>query len=236
MDDALTSGSSNLEAMDAAPKYQASMTQLMVSRMGLERGTVLDFGAGSGSYTRAAKSATNWDVQALEPYTALHARIGPGIAVHASLDRVPLASLDGAFSLNVFEHIEDDVGTLRLLARRCQPDAPIFILVPAHMSLWSPMDDLVGHVRRYSLSGLVKMAQAAGMRVESKGWFDTTGFFATHAYRAATRAGLVAKVDGSVTKEQVGAFDRVFSLAEPLFRAAHVPLGKNCWVLLRAQD
>lgn len=235
MVEALNSGSSNLEAMDAAPTYQAAMLKLMVSQMGLREGRVLDFGAGSGAYTRAAAAQTAWSMCALEPYEALHPLIGQGVEKYSSLDDVSQASLDGAFSLNVLEHIDDDVNALRTLSARCRPGAPIFLLVPAHMSLWSPMDDLVGHVRRYSMLRLTAGASAAGLVVERQGWFDTTGFFATHAYRMAVKAKLLAQTNGAVSKTQVGAFDRLFKVSEPVFAALRVPLGKNCWVLARTR-
>lgn len=231
MDSALSSGSANLEAMDAARAYQAAMTKLLVTQLGLEQGRVLDFGAGTGSYTRAAAVARpGWEMVAMEPHVALHREIGAGVEVHTDLESIPPASLDGAFSLNVFEHIDDHVAVLAGLAAKCKPGAPIFILVPAHMSLWSPMDDLVGHVRRYSLQGLAELGASAGLRVTKQGWFDSTGFFATKVYRVAASLKLLRGPAGAINKGQVGLFDRVFSLIEPVL--SKVSPGKNCWIRL----
>jgi SAM-dependent methyltransferase len=232
MDKAFTleSGSANLEAMNAAQSYQAAMARLVVREMGLRQGMVLDFGAGTGTYSRAVDRMTGWDIFAMEPHRELHPAFGRGIKVVSSLEEVAPISLDGAFSLNVFEHIEDDVAALRDLAACCKPGAPIFVLVPAHMSLWSPMDDLVGHVRRYSRDSLAELGHSAGLKVVRQGWFDSTGYFATKVYRLATRAGLLRGPAGAISKWQVGAFDKVFDLAEPVLH--WVAPGKNCWVRL----
>lgn len=223
----------NLDAMDAAPAYQAAMRKLVVAQMGLKEGRVLDFGAGSGAYSRAVAAATGWTVSALEPYSVLHNKIGPGIEVLSSFEDIPPASFDGAFSLNVLEHILDDAGALLQLAVRCRPNAPIFVLVPAHMSLWTPMDDRVGHVRRYSCQELNRLAQRAGLKIERQGWFDATGFVATRAYQALGKFMGARRLTGEVSKGQLQAFDTVFSIAEPLLTGLKVPLGKNCWALLR---
>ena len=235
MGSSIDSGSANLEAMDAAKAYQAAMTRLLVSTLGLPAGLVLDYGAGTGAYTRmAAQARPRWTVHALEPNRALHRHFGSGARAFASLDELLPGSLDAAFSLNVFEHIQDDVRALEHLAACCKPGAPIFLLVPAHMSLWSPMDDLVGHARRYGLSQLEELGLAAGLRVAASGWFDGTGYLATKAYRLAARSGLLTRVDGTITARQVQAFDRVFSVCEPILSALRAPLGKNCWVKLTA--
>ncbi|CAB5514691.1 hypothetical protein LMG26857_03750 [Achromobacter anxifer] len=231
----MANGAANLEAMDAAATYQAAMTSLLIRSMGLARGTVLDYGAGTGAYARAvARAQPQWCVQALEPNRLLHSHFCSETTVFSGLAHIQPSSLDGAFSLNVFEHIVEDVQVLANLAARCKPGAPIFILVPAHMGLWSPMDDLVGHVRRYSLRELEQLGQAAGLRVTGSGWFDGTGYLATKAYQIAMRAGLLSKTDGTISTTQVAAFDRVFALCEPLIRGLRLPLGKNCWVRLVA--
>lgn len=233
MADHVLAASANLEAMDAAPTYQAAMTRLVVESMANVRGQVLDFGAGTGTYTRAvAQRCPNWKVRVLEPNADLHSHYNSAIPVHSDLAEIEMGSLDGAYSLNVFEHIKDDVAALRQLASRCKSGSSIFILVPAHMSLWTPMDDLVGHVRRYSLAELEQFAREAGLQVRRGGWFDATGYLATLAYQQAVRFGLLAKPDGSITPTQVATFDRIFKILEPALMCTKVPLGKNCWVLL----
>jgi SAM-dependent methyltransferase len=54
----------------------------------------------------------------------------------------------GAF--DVIEHIEDDVGAMREIYRALKPGGGFMIIVPQHMFLWSRVDDLAFHKRRYA--------------------------------------------------------------------------------------
>ncbi|KVP16835.1 class I SAM-dependent methyltransferase [Burkholderia ubonensis] len=226
----------NLEAMGAAHAYQAAMRQLVIDKLALRTrsGTVLDFGAGLGDYAAGIQPHTAMTVVSMEPDVSLHKHYPTGLSVVESLARIAPASLDCAYSLNVFEHIERDVRALRELAGRCRPGAPIFILVPANPSLWTPMDTLVGHWRRYTPSALRVMAEQAGLVIEQAGWFDRTGYFATRAYQLLQRSGMLKEPRaGAVSRLQIRCFDALFSLVEPAFAALELPFGKNCWVLAR---
>jgi SAM-dependent methyltransferase len=151
-----------------------------------------------------------------------------------SLARIAPASLACAYTLNVLEHIVDDAAVLRELAARCRPGAALFILVPANPKLWTPMDILVGHQRRYTAQGLRDAVRQAGLTVMEEGWFDRTGYFATRAYQTLCIVGLLkSKTSGAVTKRQIKVFDVLFRVAEPLLTLLRLPFGKNRWLLAR---
>jgi len=59
-------------------------------------------------------------------------------------------NFDTVISLNVFEHIEDDVLALQNTRKVLQPDGKLILVVPAHDSLYGTMDRSIGHYRRYS--------------------------------------------------------------------------------------
>jgi SAM-dependent methyltransferase len=226
----------NLEAMSEARAYQAAMRRLVMEKLTLHarRGVVLDFGAGRGDYAAAIQRQTAMTVVGMEPDVRLHEHYPATVQVVASLERIAPGSLDCAYSLNVLEHIEKDVRALRELATRCRPGAPIFLLVPANPSLWTPMDTLVGHWRRYMPATLRATAEQAGLVVDQCGWFDRTGYFATRAYQMLHDTGLLtAQRPGAVSRRQIRWFDALFQLAEPVFGGLNLPFGKNCWVLAR---
>jgi SAM-dependent methyltransferase len=220
----------NLEAMGAAVQYQAAMRRLVMAALGLRAGTdVLDFGAGRGDYAVALQRDVGAAVTCLEPDRALHRAYPPGLPVIAELVDLAPRSVGRVYSLNVFEHIEDDVGALRQLAARCQPGARVFILVPANPKLWTAMDTLVGHRRRYTPRTLRAMAEAAGLTIHSEGWFDRTGYLATRAYQLLQRlAGSARPRAGEVSRAQITCFDFLFRVAEPVLD--RLPFGKNCWI------
>jgi SAM-dependent methyltransferase len=75
-------------------------------------------------------------------------------------DGVQLVQLDGLNipfrenfdvigSFDVIEHIEDDIGILREIHKALKPGGGLMVIVPQHRFLWSRVDDLAGHKRRY---------------------------------------------------------------------------------------
>ncbi|MCK9637755.1 MAG: class I SAM-dependent methyltransferase [Methylobacter tundripaludum] len=56
---------------------------------------------------------------------------------------------------DVLEHIEDDHAAMQWVADHLKPGGLAFITVPAHMHLWSEMDEVVHHFRRYSKNALL---------------------------------------------------------------------------------
>ncbi|MBU9199849.1 class I SAM-dependent methyltransferase [Burkholderia multivorans] len=239
-DTTLTAGydAANLEAMSFARAYQAAMQDLVIRKLGLCPGTrVLDFGAGRGDYALGIHRQCSANVLCLEPDVQLHSSYPASLPVIASLDAMDAGQygpMDCAYSLNVLEHINDDAKALRQLADRCQPGARLFALVPANESLWTEMDDLVGHRRRYTPETLRATAESAGLFVEETGWFDRTGYFATRAYQFASRLGLLkATKAGKVSSMQIRVFDALFRCLEPVLTLSHASFGKNCWMLAR---
>jgi SAM-dependent methyltransferase len=56
---------------------------------------------------------------------------------------------------DVLEHIEDDYAAMQWISDHLKPGGFAFITVPAHTHLWSEMDDVVHHFRRYSKQALL---------------------------------------------------------------------------------
>lgn len=57
---------------------------------------------------------------------------------------------DVMLAADVLEDIDDDHAAMRWISEHLKPGGFAFITVPAHMHLWSEMDDVVHHYRRYS--------------------------------------------------------------------------------------
>jgi SAM-dependent methyltransferase len=77
---------------------------------------------------------------------------------------------DFGCSFTVIEHLEDDVGHLRQLARHVKSGGYVLVSVPSRPEIWTFEDDLVGHLRRYSSEKLeTVMAEAGFTRIEIYG-------------------------------------------------------------------
>jgi SAM-dependent methyltransferase len=69
----------------------------------------------------------------------------------------------GAF--DVLEHIEDDEQVLGQMFRATRPGGGLLLTVPQHPFLWSAMDTIGHHKRRYTRSQLLRKVRSAGFDV-----------------------------------------------------------------------
>lgn len=72
------------------------------------------------------------------------------------------AKFDAIGAFDVLEHIEEDARVLAEAHKALKPGGKLFITVPQHAWLWSPIDDYSCHYRRYSAKELHEKLNAAG--------------------------------------------------------------------------
>jgi SAM-dependent methyltransferase len=73
------------------------------------------------------------------------------------------ASIDQVFLLDVAEHIPEDAAVFAEIRRVLKPTGLAIVHVPAHPRLWSPHDEAMHHVRRYTRSELEARIAEAGL-------------------------------------------------------------------------
>ena len=105
---------------------------------------------------------------------ALHVRRTSSIpVVVGDMTRMPFR--DGAFAGvttgETLEHLDDDAGAAREIARVLQPGGACIATVPALQSLWSASDDYYEHRRRYSRAQLTEMFTRTGMTIEKAAYW-----------------------------------------------------------------
>ena len=209
-------GAENLEVMASAVNYNQFLTQLILSKA-KPGDRMLDFGAGIGTFANRIREA-GYSVTCVEPDIAQADRVARiGIPVVGQLDQIMDQSVDYIYTLNVLEHIEDDVTALRELGQKLSRGGRILIYVPAFKILFSSMDRRVGHHRRYTLPGLRTAVEAAGLSVEQGRYADCLGFFATLVYK------FFGDDSGQIDERALVAYDRI---AFPLSRLADVVFGR----------
>ena len=59
-------------------------------------------------------------------------------------------AFDLVTTLDVIEHVDDDVATLAELRRVLRPGGLLLVAVPAYMFLWGTQDEVSQHRRRYT--------------------------------------------------------------------------------------
>ncbi|MFI5245849.1 MAG: methyltransferase domain-containing protein, partial [Gemmatimonadales bacterium] len=178
-----------------------------------------------------------------EPLDRLAARV-PGIPLlQFDLTRCPLPSesVDTVVLLNVLEHIEDDRGALREVARILRPGGVAVIEVPAGPKLYDVYDEYLRHHRRYSASGLARSLEEAGLtRLERShlGCLLYPAFaLAKHRNQRATADDVESKrrsVEASIAQTRRSAVVRVVLHAEAwLGRHVSFPFGIRCVAVAR---
>lgn len=78
---------------------------------------------------------------------------------------------------DVLEHVDDDVAFLNRIGELLTPgQGHIFLTVPAVPMLWSGMDELNHHKRRYTRGSLHSALEKAGYQIESLTYFNSLLF------------------------------------------------------------
>ncbi len=149
------------------------------------KGRAAEIGAGIGTYSEKLRDAVS-TLDLVEPAPAQHqalvrrfegdARVTVlGETAEQWAQRVAPNSYDTLVLVNVLEHVLDDDALLRHIQRALRPGGHLLLFVPALMALYSRIDRLVGHHRRYHRHPLERQVQAAGLRIEISRYFDLLG-------------------------------------------------------------
>jgi SAM-dependent methyltransferase len=144
--------------------------------LNLPAGTrILDAGCGSGrNMIELARYGTVTGVELSETSVALARERRSGEVVAGSVLEMPFPdhSFELAVSLDVIEHLEDDLTALRELRRTVAPGGALLVTVPAYQWLWSGHDEINHHHRRYTRRSLKRVAEQAGWRQVRTTYFN----------------------------------------------------------------
>jgi SAM-dependent methyltransferase len=141
--------------------------------------SVLDVGCGTG-FVLAALERAGMRICGLDTHVEglryARGRVS-GPLVSATAPPVPFVDqFDVAMLCDVIEHTADDVAVLREAGRALHPGGTLVVTVPACSALWTPLDDVSGHKRRYMRRSLVKAIERAGFRVVLARYFGSLIF------------------------------------------------------------
>jgi SAM-dependent methyltransferase len=100
---------------------------------------------------------------------------------------LPDNTFDLVTALDVLEHCEDDVGALAEIYRVMTPGGICCLTVPALMLLWSNLDRVAHHFRRYTTRELCAKARKVGFQIHKLSYANTWLFPALLAMRLLQR-------------------------------------------------
>ena len=174
----------NLAIMRRAPRFNRWMADVVSPDVG---DRVLEVGAGIGNLTvnltpRDIYWATDVNPQYLQQLQEL-VPTRPYLHVQFTDITRPETfpqhqTFDTVICLNVLEHVEDDLTTLRCIRDVLEDGGRAIILVPQGPRLYGEMDRAVGHHRRYTEAQLRAMAVKVGFSVQRIQKFNRIGVLA----------------------------------------------------------
>ncbi|HEV3047260.1 MAG TPA: class I SAM-dependent methyltransferase [Solirubrobacteraceae bacterium] len=159
--------------------YRGRRTVLgdVIATLGLAPGArILDAGCGSGrNMVDLARYGAVTGIELSQTSVELARARGVGEVISGSILELPFApdSFELAVSLDVIEHLEDDLAALRELRRTVVPGGALLVTVPAYQWLWSGHDVINHHHRRYTRHSLREVAERAGWRQARNTYFNS---------------------------------------------------------------
>jgi len=163
-----------LNNLTGTPQYLSWMARVLRPHVG---DAALEIGAGIGNITGRLMSRRLRYVAAERDPLYLHA-LGnrflrtPNVEVRrldpaAASDFQELQeSFDTALCLNVLEYMDDPAATIAALHQTLKPGGVLLVLAPQGQSLYGPMDQALGHKRRFELPQLRLMLEKNNFAVE----------------------------------------------------------------------
>jgi SAM-dependent methyltransferase len=229
------------------PRHEHRLGIIMAEVRGLPPGVrVLDAAIGLGQLAGRVRGA-GYRVFGIDAAldAALHVRRTLNIPVVVG-DMTRLPYRDGAFGAvttgETLEHLDDDAGAAREIARVIARGGTCIATVPALRGLWSASDDYYEHRRRYAREELAALFRGAGMRVEKAAFwgfpivlaYDTLFLLPMNKRRArravAQDAALQSVARAGRSRALVGLVRAVFAL-DRLF--SWIPFGPGLLLVAR---
>ncbi|MBI2968952.1 MAG: class I SAM-dependent methyltransferase [Bacteroidetes bacterium] len=148
-----------------------NVIETLIKRFAASPGKFLEVGCGNGFALKALSKFPGLSLTGCEIYLSglsnAKKRL-PGVAfIQLDARNIPFNNeFDFIGCFDVLEHIEDDMTVLQQMNKAVKPGGRIFISVPQYTWLWSDIDVIDNHKRRYSRNELVTKITNAGFRID----------------------------------------------------------------------
>ena len=162
-----------LESMESASNYNKHIFSKISAQ--IDTKNVVDFGAGFGYFCDYLISKEKKVIAVEINEEAVKRLKAKKHKIYRSLDDVSIKNKT-TVSLNVLEHIEDDKKVIKKFNDFMNSGEKIILYLPVSMIVWSNLDVLVNHYRRYSKKDIVQKLESAGFSVISIEYVDFIGW------------------------------------------------------------
>jgi SAM-dependent methyltransferase len=223
--------------MDLADNYHRWILDYFQPHLGTR---IVEVGAGTGSISRLIAERGLVHLFMIEPAVELIPALEQNAAglktisattssgfLHEAIEEVREFGPDTFVYVNVFEHVEDDIGELKRVFDLLPAGGTLCVFVPALPFLYSKFDKSIDHFRRYTLNEMRAKAGDAGFDVVLSRYFDFVGIFPW-----LVKFRLLGST--SLDTTAVSLYDRfVVPIASRIERFVKPPIGKNVLLVAR---
>ena len=223
-----------MDAMSVADRYGREIVSGFSPYLGRR---VAEVGAGIGNISVLLLEQGLTELLAVEPDRLMHEKLAERLKRNANavafrgllatvIEQGRIGAVDSVVSVNVLEHVEDDIEELALMHSVLRPGGHLCLWVPAVPALYSRFDGMLGHHRRYRKPELAAKIRGAGFQILRLGYRDLAGLFVWFLW-----CRVLSRVP---TRRTVGFYDRlVVPVTSAAGRWAHPPIGKNLFAVAR---
>ena len=238
--------------VNISPLQKRTLERFQAMHKFSEKGSLLDFGAGNGSFLRYFHAQyPGWELSGLEPKDDFPELVADLPLRHAVNTPYYDSDLKDTFSMvivmSVLEHVPDPLGALRWIYDRLEPGGMLLMRHPNFASL--PGDLFCAdHVNKMTIPHTRQLAEHVGFRVVAEDLPGMLFFFALQKVDAPVR-GLpdcheetlpLARYCEQVARETIDATERCVGAARGRGRKAAVfgtsPIGSMAHLLLECRD
>lgn len=163
----------------------AGKRKLIASLSYREKGSILDYGCGTGAFLNEMK-LNGWEAHGIEPDAGARAKaeqlIGGVVGLPSDLSSLATQSYDVISMWHVLEHVHDLNGTIQEIKRLLKPEGKLFVAVPNHQSFdaqhygafWAAYD-VPRHLHHFSPDTMKSLMERNGLKIVAKKgmWFDS---------------------------------------------------------------
>lgn len=127
------------------------------------------------------------------------------------------------FTLDVLEHLPDDLAVLRQFHAALPADGKLYIKVPALQWLYGPVDEASGHFRRYSRAGLANVVRKAGFEIIRCHYMNFAGVAPYFLKSRILRRG--ENFSRTFSMNQIRRIQRLMPMVQAIDRVTGAPVG-----------
>ncbi len=207
---------------------------LVKKHIGNKSGLLLDIGCGTGANLKAfSQSANSVGVEFSKDALKLCRNRVDNHLVRCSAEKLPFKNsiFNSITILDVLEHLDKDVDSMKEIRRVLKISGKAIISVPAHMFLWDEHDVLLHHKRRYSMKELECKLKKTGFYIKKISYWNFLLFPLVAVYKFLNNG-----TDTKKTNMYLNALlYSVLSIDNFLIKRMYLPIGVSIFCVAEKQ-